>query len=60
MRLIRICQDNRLNRLSDFTKMTFKDLLSLPECGTITAAQVKTILEDNGLDFPDCRNQKNR
>jgi len=54
MRLIRICSDNRINRVSDFSKMTFKELLSLPECGKATAMQVKKILKDNGLDF--CEN----
>lgn len=51
MRLIRICSENRIRRISDFSKMTFNELLSLPECGMATANQVKKILHDNGLDF---------
>lgn len=51
MRLIRICSENRIRRVSDFSKMTFNELLSLPECGKATATQVKQILRDNGLDF---------
>ena len=51
MRLIRICSENRIRRVSDFAKMTYNELLSLPECGRTTAAQVKDILRDNGLTF---------
>lgn len=51
MRLVRICSENRIRRVSDFAKMTFNELLSLPECGRTTSAQVKNILRDNGLDF---------
>lgn len=54
MRLIRICSDNRINRVADFSRMTRDDLLSLPECGKATALQVSRILKDNGLDF--CEN----
>lgn len=51
IRLIRICADNRINRLSDFIRLTFKEMLSLPECGDSTALTVKAILKENGLDF---------
>lgn len=51
MRLIRICSENRIHRVSDFSKISFNELLSLPECGKATAIQVKQILRDNGLDF---------
>ena len=51
MRLLRICEDNHINRLSDFTRLTFTDVLSLPECGVATAMHIKKILKDNGLDF---------
>lgn len=51
MRLIRICKDNRIYRLSDFTRMTFRESLSLPECGQTTARVVQKILHDIGLDF---------
>ena len=51
IRLIRICQDNRIHRLSDFSRLTFEDVKSLPECGEVTAMHIKKILGDNGLDF---------
>lgn len=51
MRLLRICNDNNIHRLADFTRLTFADVLSLPECGMITAMQIKKMLRDNGLDF---------
>ena len=51
MRLIRICSENRIRRVSDISKMTFNEFLSLPECGKATATKVKEILRDNGLDF---------
>jgi hypothetical protein len=51
IRLIRICKDNRIRRLSDLTGMTFRELLELPECGKTTAGVVRRILHDNGLDF---------
>lgn len=51
MRLVRICSENHIRRVSDFSKMTFNELLSLPECGKATATQVKNILKDNGLNF---------
>ena len=56
VRLLRICADNRIYRLADFSKMTFCEVTSLPECGPVTAMQVKRILNDNGLDF---RNKHN-
>lgn len=51
IRFIRICSDNKINRLADFSKMTFKEVLSLPECGKTTAIFVGEILQENGLDF---------
>ena len=51
IRLVRICKDNRLNRLADFSRMSFRDVLSLPECGMKTAVHVRKILKENGLDF---------
>lgn len=51
MRLIRICSENRIRRVSDISKMTFNEFLSLPECGKATATKVKEILRDNGLNF---------
>ena len=51
MRLIRICSENRIRRVSDFSKMTVQELLALPECGMATATNVKKILHDNGLKF---------
>jgi hypothetical protein len=51
IRLIRICKDNRINRLVDFSAMTIDELLSLPECGTRTAILVRGFLRENGLDF---------
>ena len=51
IRFIRICSDNKINRLADFSKMSFKEVLSLPECGKTTAIFVKEILQENGLDF---------
>lgn len=51
MRLLRICNDNRIHRLADFTRLTLADVLSLPECGMATAMQIKKMLTDNGLDF---------
>ena len=43
MRLLRICQDNKLRKLSDFSKMTYQEVLALPECGDATAMFVKSI-----------------
>ena len=60
VRLLRICQDNRLRRLSDFTKMSLNEVLALPECGNTTALSIKTILNDNGLDFRDSPSNKRR
>lgn len=51
VRLIRICADNRIKRLSQFSEMSFNELLSLPECGEKTALLVREILQGNGLDF---------
>ncbi|MBT8346125.1 MAG: hypothetical protein HKP41_13510 [Desulfobacterales bacterium] len=51
IRLIRICSENRIRRVSDISKMTFNEFLSLPECGRATATQVEEILRDNGLEF---------
>lgn len=51
MRLLRICKDNHIHRLSDFCRLTFTDVLSLPECGVATAMHIKKILKDNGLNF---------
>lgn len=51
VRLVRICKDNDLSRLADFTKMTIFDLLRVPECGKTTALFVRGILRENGLDF---------
>jgi len=51
VRLLRICKDNRINRLAQFSEMTFNDMLSLPECGNVTAILVRHILRENGLDF---------
>lgn len=58
MRLIRICYENRISRVSDFSKMTFRELLALPECGMATATQIKQILKDNGLDFRQRANKR--
>ena len=51
IRLIRICKDNRISKLSQIAKMTLRDLMALPECGMTTAEVVRKILNDNGLDF---------
>ena len=51
VRLVRICQDNDISRLADFTKMTINDLQRVPECGKTTALFVRGILRENGLDF---------
>ena len=56
-RLLRICHDNHIHRLSDFSRLTLKDLLSLPECGEATATQVEEIMKDNGLEFSEQFNQ---
>ena len=53
IRLLRICKDNRIKRLAQFSEMTFKELLLLPECGTRTAILVRQILKENGLDFSE-------
>lgn len=58
MRLIRICSENRIRRVSDISKMTFNEFLSLPECGKATATKVKEILRDNGLDFREKTDEK--
>lgn len=52
-RLLRICHDNQIRRLADLSRLTVKDLMSLPECGEATAAQVEKMLRDNGLDFSE-------
>lgn len=57
MRLLRICEDNHIHRLSDFSSLTFEDVLSLPECGEATAMHIKKILRDNGLDFGEHSDQ---
>ena len=51
MRLLRICKDNHIHRLADFSHLTFRDMLSFPECGKATAMNVKQMLKDNGMDF---------
>lgn len=51
MRLLRICQDNHIHRLADFSHLTFRNMLSFPECGKATAMDVKQMLKDNGMDF---------
>lgn len=51
IRFIRICSDNRIKRLADFSRMTFKEVLSMPECGKTTAKLVEEILRENDLDF---------
>lgn len=53
IRLVRICEDNRLRRLADFSRMSFREVLSLPECGMKTAVHIKKIMKENGLDFDE-------
>ena len=57
MRLLRICKDNNIRRLSDFSHLTFRDMLSFPECGKPTAMNVRQMLKDNGMDFSSQNNR---